>query len=236
MKNKILAILTSAFAFFGCISPVPIYAEEKPYKDFPHKNEFSNYAIFKFSGWPTSNNSPGGTICAVTYEGQLILNPGTYEGWTADYGISRNNNFTISKRPVNGNLKWYEYLNGEWVYKYDFTGSSDRSINETSCYVPTNDNRYNYSIYEFVNPMYECSENILISGNNPGFKNGEIFFQAPVPGIQEALNRVVTQGAQVLASQTGGNLKILVLCGVGCLALLMALATLLRVLRRFLGK
>lgn len=67
--------------------------------------------------------------------------------------------------------------------------------------------------------------------------NGDLFFQVPpvpVPELGEVVADLTAVQGETLAATTGGVMKTLTLCGVGCLALVVSLPVLKKVLFRFL--
>ena len=65
--------------------------------------------------------------------------------------------------------------------------------------------------------------------------NGDLFFQAPpVPELGEVVADLTAVQGETLVATTGGVMKTLTLCGVGCLALVVSLVVLKKVLFRFL--
>lgn len=67
--------------------------------------------------------------------------------------------------------------------------------------------------------------------------NGDLFFRAPPapqPGLGETVEALTAVQGEAVRNQAVGVMKILVPCGVGCLALLIALPVLKKVFYRFL--
>lgn len=115
--------------------------------------------------------------------------------------------------------------------------------------------QFNYSIYSYAkdstdwNRMtygeakYELYLNfstgydLLESTRDIYYKDGSIFFQVPPAGtLAEAIMEVVK--AEIPATQNNlmKTMSTVVLCGVGCLALLISLVLLVKVLRRYLPR
>ena len=66
------------------------------------------------------------------------------------------------------------------------------------------------------------------------YSANDSFFQQPLPSLTETVEELTMEQSMVVQNQTVGVMKILVPCGVGCLALLMALPLLSRKFKIFL--
>ena len=104
---------------------------------------------------------------------------------------------------------WWTYESGSWV-----KGAYGSSSNQRYISLGTD--------------IYYSNFDILYYGSD------EVFFTNPLPSLTETVEELTMEQSMAVQNQTVGVMKILVPCGVGCLALLMALPTLRKGFLRFL--
>lgn len=237
MKNKILAIITSAFALFGCIAPVPVFADYT--NDTIASRDDVKKALSSFS-CPERDYLIIYTnehIRAFSYDSGTVYYT-YFDAW--DGGGNIRGCFDVYDRePLTGTLKQWDFKNGSWSLTTDYTSDESTkfrldTFNDVWFTILSGGQDF---LPVRIGSRYDVW--VIASTKDLKGKNGpladHVLFRGPL-SLPQVVEEEQVKGAQVLTSQMAGNLKTLVLCGVGCLALLMALAALYRVLRQFLGK
>lgn len=118
------------------------------------------------------------------------------------------------------------------------------------CKNNTKDTHFAFVVYDYENGSYVPSSNIqcaagstvtcvnigwdvVYSDNDIYDTNGDLFFPLP-PDLPEVVEELTVVQGMSVAEKVVGAMKILLPCGVGCLALLMAFPVLRKGLLRFL--
>lgn len=113
-----------------------------------------------------------------------------------------------------------------WIEKYQVT-KDGKSWSKTSA-TTTNSSEKNIV-------LYNASSNLLYTNFNiKDESTGKVFFQSGRVTLAEKILQVGETEILVKMPEVLGTMKILTLCGVGCLALLISSPVLLKVLHRFL--
>lgn len=138
------------------------------------------------------------------------------QGYYFDVKVNPNSYATITLTNGIDNAKfnyraWY-YKNGQW----NSWKSSSSSGAQTSFVTDIN------------TPLY--STLTLYS------ENGDVFFQTPPATLEGAVAQMVAEEMTTFPEMMAQKMRTLVLCGVGCLALLISLVLLVKVLRRYLPR
>lgn len=198
---------------------------------------FSIALLFLFS---FTVNCFASTIYTLSSGIELNLPDGFPKGEPYSYFMfhNRSDGWTtvLVSYETNSYFEMVEYSNG--YYKLVCRNSSGESI---GFYVVGTDSRYDYwvdNIFE-TNPK-GISDNIVSKGDilaNRDIKNsdGTIFFQAALPRVlTETIMEMIAVETPEVGTKTIQTMGTILLCGVGCLALLISLPLLARVFRRYL--
>lgn len=115
------------------------------------------------------------------------------------------------------NVNQYIFRNGAW----ELTSTT---------YIEANTQKQLESLT--YSTFYESTKDVLYSDN------GEVFFQLTLPekGLLETTLEMITTETPEVGTKVVAQMRTILLCGVGCLALLITLPLLVRVLRRYLGR
>jgi len=212
--KKIFSIL---FCAILCCSfmIVPVFAEEFIYPDVSDFLEIESEGANHFAYYVYKQNNSYMMLCfnsSSTADVDFLLKS------------SNDENFVVKLVDSEGQTYNFNYS----LYRVD-SGAWNRLTGKTAVTYYNGQNIVNTS--SITTTYLESSHNIY-------YKDGTIFFQGPPTELTlaEAIQMVVEKQIPITKGIIQNQMLTIVLCGVGCLALVISLVLLVRILRRCLPR